>query len=442
MSNSVIINGEESQFLFTKDEIKQITGTDQEIEDDLLQTINEDISKIAIEDTTKPFISKLKEKVKDYSERLNKYLLSPNLNFLIGTGCSLYAGAEPINKGSNEYDEILDVLKGKLTGDLQGSIESLKSSTIRIEQKLDKLSKIECYYRDIINNSVMLGDVKECISKIKEKFLKTCILKINYSTDNIEPHIMFIKRIVSRPPELNKVNIFTLNYDILLEKACEYSEVFCNNGFTGFHSRYFSPSSFDLNLYLKSTKPKLFSKALNLFKLHGSVSWLSTEQNPLNPYGMTEIQISSSEDVIFERIKDCIIYPIQTKKSHSLDLPYSELFRQFIENLHRETSTLIIIGYSFLDEHINDLIANALLRPDFHLVVFSYQLESELNDDQSFFKKLYERAKSDSRITIFSGNFLGNFYSIAKYLVPYIKEKDFTQILAETFKELKDKHNG
>jgi hypothetical protein len=200
----------------------------------------------------------------------------------------------------------------------------------------------------------------------------------------VETHITFIKRIISRPPELHKVNIFTLNYDILLEKGCEYSEVFCCNGFSGFHNRFFSPSSFDLNLYLKSSKAKPFSKAINLYKLHGSISWLPTQKNPYNPYGLEEIQISTSDDVDFDMIEDCIIYPIQSKKSHSLDLPYSELFRQFIEHLHKECSTLIVIGYSFLDEHINDLIANALLRPDFHLVIFSYQPENELDSSQDF----------------------------------------------------------
>jgi hypothetical protein len=122
------------------------------------------------------FISSLREKMSIHSERMNKYLLSPHLNFLIGTGCSLDAGAELINEGDSKYDDVLEDLKSGLGKDMEQSIEALKSPDIRIEQKLDKLSKIECFYTDVCNDPLKLDLVKKCILKIKEKFLKTCVL--------------------------------------------------------------------------------------------------------------------------------------------------------------------------------------------------------------------------------------------------------------------------
>lgn len=96
------------------------------------------------------------------------------------------------------------------------------------------------------------------------------------------------------------------------------------------------------------------------------------------------------------------------------------------------------MGYSFLDEHINDLILNALLNPDFHLIIFSYQDKEELSQDQLFLRKLIDKSKTDSRIIIFTGRLLGSFENIVKYLMPYVEEKDYQQVILETVKDIRD----
>lgn len=364
------------------------------------------------------------------NEILSKYLLSENLHFLISNGCSIYSGSKAINAlEENEDKKLLRNFKFKCkvkNKELENVINNLEKE--RPEKALDRLYEIKLYCENILTCETSCKELTEFINEYKKNFIENYVFTIDYSKNSY--HKSILKRIISRNSKLNKVNIFTLNYDILIEKTAEEMGIIINNGFTGFHNRVFNPSSFHLDIHFNNSDgAKYFSKSINLFKLHGSLSWKLDETKP--PYGITEIQIEKVNDE--KIIPDCIIYPVQTKKKHSLDLPYSEMFRQFIELVNKPSSTLIIMGYSFLDEHVNDIITNALSNPSFNLIIFSFLDEYEAED---YLKILFERSKYDSRITIFSGKILGNFEYIAKFLIPYIQENSFEEKLRETFKVL------
>ncbi len=369
------------------------------------------------------------------NEILGKYLLSENLHMLMSNGCSLYAGSKPINVTTESRDkkllETFKFSKERNKSELSKFINNLKEE--RPEQVLDKLYQIKSYLENIIDCQNKLLDISNFIEEYKKVFIEDYVFSIDYNKNNY--HKSLLKRITSRNGKLNKVNIFTLNYDVLIEKSAEENGIIVNNGFTGFHNRTFNPSSFHLDLhYNNSEGPYHFSKALNLFKLHGSLTWKLDSTKP--PYGITEIQLDKVNDENI--IPDCIIYPIQTKKKHSLDLPYSEMFRQFIEHINKPNSTLLVMGYSFLDEHVNDIITNALSNPSFNLIVFSYVEEEKAED---FLKELFSLSKNDSRVTILTGRILGNFEYINKFLIPYVRENDFEDKLKETFKILMNKRD-
>ena len=129
-----------------------------------------------------------------------------------------------------------------------------------------------------------------------------------------------------------------------------------------------------------------------------------------------------------------MIYPIQTKKSYSLDLPYSELFRNFSKCLTETQNTLVVIGYSFIDEHINDIIRTGLYNPNLTLIVHSYGLI----DDKSplFLQTLKSRSVSDNRIIIFEGELVGDFTNVVKHLIPLNSFIPPKEIIIDTLKEL------
>lgn len=368
-------------------------------------------------------------------EILSKLLMCDNFNVLMSNGCSLYAGSKSINNEQEEprYKKILANFKFK-DKKIQKIIQNFNKKD-RPEVILDKLYEILSYYENIIEDEKASHQIEGLIEDFKKAFIEEYVLHIDYSMNNF--HKLFLKRIVSRSQKQPRVNIFTLNYDLLIEKSAEELGIFINNGFMGFQNRFFSPSVYYTDVHLNhSDGSKTITKSINLYKLHGSLSWVSDKTN--SPYGITEIQCQlNNNKILLNNLPNCIIYPIQTKKKHSLDLPYSEMFRQFVEIINKPNTTLFIIGYSFLDEHVNDIITNALANPNFNLVIFSYQDEKE-EIISSYLKKLFEISREDSRITILSGKFLGNFKYIVKYLVPYPQNDSIEKLIYNTIRKIKE----
>ena len=57
------------------------------------------------------------------------------------------------------------------------------------------------------------------------------------------------------------------------------------------------------------------------------------------------------------------------KHKQTAQAPYSELFREFANILQVPNTTLIVMGYGFPDEHINNIISQNLKNQDFNLIV-------------------------------------------------------------------------
>jgi hypothetical protein len=91
-----------------------------------------------------------------------------------------------------------------------------------------------------------------------------------------------------------------------------------------------------------------------LYKLHGSINWIEDVENKNKFFKTKEIYEPSKEN------NNILIYPTPIKQNKSLGSPYVELFREFQKKLLDPHSVLFIIGYSFSDEHVNNIIYQAL----------------------------------------------------------------------------------
>jgi hypothetical protein len=65
-----------------------------------------------------------------------------------------------------------------------------------------------------------------------------------------------------------------------------------------------------------------------------------------------------------------MIYPTPAKQAASLGSPYTDLFREFQSRVVRDQSVLFVLGYSFSDEHVNNIIFQALTVPTFRMIAF------------------------------------------------------------------------
>jgi len=241
-------------------------------------------------------------------------------------------------------------------------------------------------------------------------------------------HEKFIKALLQRPLNLRRANIFTANYDLAFEYAFDKLGGFYIDGFAGFHKRYFKPETFEYDIFYPGSttagKVQRIEKVVRYYKLHGSLSWINSDlRNSNNLYGIEEKPLELIDKL--EKKGEIIIYPSAVKKSFTLDLPYSELFRQFSTTINQSQSVLITVGYSFGDEHLNDIIYQALSNPTFTLIVV------DLGGTKSpYIEEL--KNLNDPRVIILEGEYFGDFLTFADTLMPNFNSVDNNENVANS----------
>jgi len=332
-----------------------------------------------------------------------KLIDSNNLNFLIGSGFSA------------------DLLK--TLGNLEKVMEIIKKEPMNVKYRL--LEALLYWHFFEVSVYPMVS---------------------NITTEKLSKHIEFTdiwKLILSKRDNSiyqKQLNIFTTNYDVVLEYSMENSFVDYNDGFSGRINPYFTTSNYNKVYY----KQALFSNRrselpmFNLFKLHGSITWKKTskyddkfvygnyvqeletfyqkykdlvynnqtENGQLYSPILTSIDECKWEDVTKEFIDSLIenleitpekfdlewkpfieeyksvfkiVNPTKEKFSDTLvDKNYYELLRIYCNELERENTLLLVYGFSFNDEHIEDITKRALNNPSLLMIIFSYTKKDKL----------------------------------------------------------------
>lgn len=327
---------------------------------------------------------------------------------------------------------------------------------VMFELLLNYLTAIS-YQKDAENDEKGYKRVHKLIDSLKGSLFKICdvheratsqrdLARINkkgfketFARDKYIFHEKFLKSLMQRPLNLQRANIFTSNYDLAFEYAFDNLGIKYIDGFSGFHHRYFKPETFNYDVFypgsITAGKVQRIEKVVRYFKLHGSISWVSDEKRTSsNIYGIEEMPI----ELIKRKTKDkgdfgygnLMVYPTAVKKSYTLDLPYSELFRHFAYCTSQPQSVLFTVGYSFCDEHFNDIIYQALSNPSFTLIIVDY------NGSQKSAEIKRLRDLNDPRIIILEGDFLGDFLTLADTLMPDFLDTSSSDNVADTLNAL------
>lgn len=141
-------------------------------------------------------------------------------------------------------------------------------------------------------------------------------------------------------PRDKPVEIFTTNYDLLLEQALEEKRVPYFDGFVGSDSAFL-----DLESMAEDDLPPRWAR---LWKIHGSINWWMTAKNTIR---------RSRDKVAGEQL---LIYPSHLKYQQSREMPYSAMLDRLRVFLRSDQCVLLTCGYSFSDEHINAYIRQGL----------------------------------------------------------------------------------
>ena len=351
-------------------------------------------------------------------KELSKILETRNLSFLIGSGCSLGENGIPTMKqmADNFFESSEEKIK-QLKPHLKKLLLSKEHTKFLVQHKIDFTKEpfrnnLEVFlgtlyslkfYLEQINDTDELTEIDKVITQTKNYILYQCLNEENKSKDNkiLENYRNFYRKLSLRDSNLPKPNVFSTNYDLYSEKVMDELGITFTNGFSGFIERYFNPSIFNYALAeqmdISSFKWNVIDSFIYLFKIHGSVNWVEVEEtNKL--FNVQELQ-SVDYDYLSKR-KNLMIYPSPIKQNASLGSPYSDLFREFQRRIAQNQSILITMGYSFSDEHINNLIYQALTISTFRIVIFSdliYKTEGGIKSRENI-EKL--RKLNDPRIWI------------------------------------------
>jgi hypothetical protein len=237
------------------------------------------------------------------------------------------------------------------------------------------LSRLRMMLNAIGKDDTLCGLKTDEIKTLEESVRKTIARLVTPDLKGLPadtPHRKFA-RWLAKTSRRACVEIFTVNYDVLIEDALESERVPVFDGFVGSYQPFFHPDS----LRRPETAPG--ANWSRLWKMHGSVTWRRIEQD-----GRVRV-VRGDPDPAGE-----MILPSFQKYDESRQQPYAAFTDRLSRFLEQDDALLIVAGFNFGDEHINNLIFGALEnRPRTH--VYALQFE-ELKEDSDLIKRAYQRS--------------------------------------------------
>ncbi|WP_312813215.1 SIR2 family protein [Sedimentibacter sp.] len=264
---------------------------------------------------------------------------------------------------------------------------------------------------------LLIKDFTEGIAKIEASVATAASVERGRSFGYL---VDFLMSFASRTGTRERLNIFTTNYDRLIEAGAELAGLHLLDRFVGTLAPIFRSSRLDIDMHYNPPgirgEPRYLEGVTRFTKLHGSIDWVDvgTEIRRIGlPLGSTDIKsFLNAPGLVDIDSKKVMIYPNSSKDRETSEYPYVELFRDFAAALCRPNSTLVTYGYGFGDDHINRIIRDMLTIPSTHLVVISY------DDDSGRIKKKYEEFGRSSQISLIIGKDLAELPTLVDYFMP------------------------
>ncbi len=193
------------------------------------------------------------------------------------------------------------------------------------------------------------------------------------------------------------VEIFTTNYDLLLEQAMEKVGLPFFDGFVGSVSPFFAPESVEAeeDMLHRSVYPP--TSWTRLWKIHGSINWkicANGEDDLTRIIRLSGVKSKQGEELV--------IFPSHEKYVESRKLPYIAFQDRLRRFLNSGEALIIIAGYSFSDQHINQIIFQGLRsNPKLAVTALVYGEKEELSSSLKLPQKCVMFANEYRNLTIY-----------------------------------------
>jgi hypothetical protein len=185
--------------------------------------------------------------------------------------------------------------------------------------------------------------------------------------------VSFLLAFASRPASRERLNVFTTNYDRLIEYGADRGGLRVLDRFVGAVEPVFRASRLELDLHYNPPgirgEPRYLEGVVRVSKLHGSLDWRFEDGR------LRRIPLAfggADPDLKTHALERLIIFPNAAKDVETLLFPYAELFRDLSAAICRPNGVLVTFGYGFGDDHINRVVEDMLTIPSTHLLVLAF----------------------------------------------------------------------
>lgn len=340
-----------------------------------------------------------------------------NIIVLIGAGASVRCEAGSIDArfGKTVFmlaEEINEALKQDETLFTLQELADLCKYSVRVEledgQGLNREFNLEDFLSDLIAfKKYVPQGVADKYELSENEIFRLIIANTSYEYDkNILKHATFINTVSHLVKSPSKLTIVTTNYDTLIEDAADEMGYTVMDGFTFSHRPYFDSDMFEWNLVkdieiIKTNELEYKKNIINLLKLHGSLTWERDDKG---------IRRKEKNEVS----KPIMIFPSSNKYMQSYQEPYFELFTKFQELLKRPNTLFITSGFSFADNHISQMIYQAVLHnKSLGVLITDYEVNQN-NENWNKMKNLmnqnYQVAFLKATMNDDLSEYLGEYY--------------------------------
>jgi hypothetical protein len=286
-----------------------------------------------------PLTNKVKKDLEDSNKELFDEIIIPLFEEL-PTNCHI----EHVLSHLGDYAALSERSKGK------------KTTINGTEIDLASLEEAHNAILESISNVIRCGYVEDVDGNILEEG------SLSKPIVDIGAHLAFVDTLFNHASagvyERRKtVNIFTTNYDTLLEDALALNKIPYWDGFAGgavAHRTQRYGDSAPLN-----------GQRVNLIKMHGSIDWFLCDKG--------YVWRVRDNDRYPKADRRVLIYPQATKYIATQQDPFSSQFDLFRKALNSKNSNMLAVcGYSFGDEHINNEIEFALSKEENKTVLIAF----------------------------------------------------------------------
>lgn len=269
------------------------------------------------------------------------------VGLFIGAGCPMAVqNAEETGPLIPDVGTMTKLLAEKLRISPQANtfakLEQVLAADGKPDADLEYMLSLVRALRDVAGSDSPRGLSADQLGKLDEAISKEIVVLAEARLPREGTAYHQVMSWVGGAPRTVPVEIFTTNYDVLAEQAMEESNVPFFDGFVGSHRPFFDVRAIE--------DDELPARWARLWKLHGSVNWTRAMNG------------SVVRDYTSEHLERRLIHPSHLKYDESRRMPYLALHDRLRQILREPDVVIVSCGYSFRDEHLNEVLQEGLER--------------------------------------------------------------------------------